>query len=1570
MTTAQAITRKSEKLTKDDGDEVRRESEQENESRVNVTTNATDNDFKCKPCDPLGEDIQPLRRPCIPKMPSASEVEEHCKTHLPYRSWCKFCVMGRGLGEQRRSHAEVEHMIPRVGIDYWYITSGCIKEFKELGYEDTKEGWAKLLEDRKKGTVVKCLIVRCYETRNVFAHVVPCKGPDEDNYVIDLICSDVAWLGHTKLLLKSDNERPLLSLVARALQAIRCKVDLVDKVSDEHSQEYDSQSNGGTEVGIRAVRGLFRTMRLCLESRIGHSIPPNHPLTSWLIEHVAMTLNANVRGPDGLTGWARARGRDFNLNLYSVGECVLWKQPPKGPQHDQEGNMGPRMFPGVFLGYHRSSNSYRLATENGFIVKSRALQSRPMEERWNAEALKAVVSTPWNLRATTAAERVDVGPRVEPRPVPESDVPPQPRRLKITKKILETYGYTELCEQCIHIRSFGEVKGGLAHSEPCRNRIMEAMAQTSEGKAKLEAQEQKMVRATYRASDAAKSETASATDRPDAPPEASLTGGSSGSGIPRNWRGEPMEASSPVETNPSAVAGHERDSHPRSSACPSSGPAMDESCERPNPPTASEIRERMKIDSNGDDSDMSIVDDVECLMLIGSLGVDVKAYKREHNRSFRKIVSEIYSPPHVTKMLSSMPGHELSPGFALDLTCTDPGDGKPWDFDLAEKREKARRLLRAQKPLFLIGSPMCTAWCAWQRLNNLRRDPEITTRELVQARVHLDFVTSLYREQYEAGRFFLHEHPQTAESWSENSIKGILELPGVGLITADQCQLGQEVLVGQLKGRPVKKATGFMSNAPRLLERLHRRCGSRDGNCTRSKGGRHAVCQGKVATAAARYPPKLCKAILKGMSDEMHARGIMRRGEAGLHAVDDEAVNEHVMKTVAEGYSGKHRDDMTGQILRDDLVQQARALELQYFRDKGVWIKKLKDVAKQRTGKSPISVRWVDVNKGDDLHPRYRSRLVARQLKAHDRSGASFFAPTPPLEALRTVVSFAASTVGDWVPCYDPASRRRMQISFVDISRAYFNAKIDEGSETYVQLPEEDEDWQTHCAMLLRHMYGTRAAADGWQEEYSSFLVESLGFIQGMSSPCVFKHPGRQLIVSVRGDDFTTAGACEELVWFEESLKTHYECTIQPRIGPGENDAKEGVVLNRVIRWTADGIEYEADPRQAEKLVSECGLAGSNTMATPGLRASFAEVEKDQPLPTRLNTAFRGSAARANYLSADRIDCQFAAKEVCRWMAAPTEQSWAALKRLCRYLVGLPRMVYVYRWQKVQSVEVFTDTDWAGCPRTRKSTSGGCVLLGSHTIKSWSSTQTSVALSSGEAEFNGVVRGAGIGLGYQSLLRDLGQELPVRVWTDSSAALGICSRQGLGKLRHLDTHTLWVQHAVRSKKIDLRKIDGERNPADLFTKHSLSRERLMALTALFDCQFRGGRAEAAPQLRAAPGNRTTMAEANTVAEDEQADDDEVIMPHLRYSEQALRKLYPSLEVPEAVDAEDPLNDDGDDLVDAGYRVIKDIIRATQRQGRKRRLRRSADEDAQEELEEEHSEVAASDDGTLNADPTK
>ena len=162
-------------------------------------------------------------------------------------------------------------------------------------------------------------------------------------------------------------------------------------------------------------------------------------------------------------------------------------------------------------------------------------------------------------------------------------------------------------------------------------------------------------------------------------------------------------------------------------------------------------------------------------------------------------------------------------------------------------------------------------------------------------------------------------------------------------------------------------------------------------------------------------------------------------------------------------------------------------------------------------------------------------------------------------------------------------------------------------------------------------------------------------------------------------------------------MKQSYELTVQPRLGPRPEDAKEGLILNRVVRYTEDGLEYEADPRQAEKLILQCGLADSNTVATPGVRLSFAGIKQVTPLRQELHSAFRGSAARGNYLSADRIGFQLAANEVCRWMAEPSDQSLAALKRLCRYLVGLPRLLYMFRWQDVDCPDIYTDTDWAGC---------------------------------------------------------------------------------------------------------------------------------------------------------------------------------------------------------------------------------------------------------------------------------
>ena len=848
----------------------------------------------------------------------------------------------------------------------------------------------------------------------------------------------------------------------------------------------------------------------------------------------------------------------------------------------------------------------------------------------------------------------------------------------------------------------------------------------------------------------------------------------------------------------------------------------------------------------------------------------------------------------------------MIPGFALDLTTVDT-DGRPWDFDDVVMRDRARKKLAEEKPMLLVGSPMCTAFSTWQRINNKIRCPVTVAGELKRARQHLEFCVELYREQAKAGRYFVHEHPAYASSWQTDIIEGMMSDPGIVKATCDQCMYGCE----DESGSPIKKPTSFMTNAPELAKELSDRCNGRRGACGRPEGGQHAQCRGRTARMAAIYHFKLCRAILVGFRRQLKRDGICKDGYVGMLEAGQEraevlptyhiAVGEHVLEIQIDG-GPIYRDDLTGQVLDSVLVAAARKKELDFFEAKGVWLKKPIAEARRRTGKPPVTVRWVDVNKGDDVNPNIRSRLVARQIRQPGEE--AIFAPTPPLESLRTILSLAATDIaGRAFHDRRPTSERRTQISAIDISRAYFNASMEEGAEpTYVCLPPEHPGLaQGQCGLLLKHMYGTRAAADGWQQEYSGFM-RKIGFVQGVASPCIFTHVERGIACSVHGDDFTSTAAKSDLDWLEEQLEGKYELRKGGRLGPGANDAKELTVLNRVLRYTEHGFEYEADPRQAEKLLEGLRLdSGCNGAATPGLKPLLEQLEKDCPLPVGAHTEFRGFAARSNYLSADRVDLQFSAKEICRFMSSPTDTSVMALKRMGRYLLGHKRLVYTYPWQTAEGIEVYSDTDWSGCPRTRRSTSGGCVMIGRHVIRTWSSTQPSVTLSSGEAEFYGLVKAAGAGLGHQSIMADFGLRVPVRVWTDSSAALGISTRSGLGKLRHLETHTLWVQEKVRTGAIQVRKVRGDVNPADLFTKHLGSKDKIHQLVKLFGCEYREGRSSAAPMLRpqdsggGEDGQPAAGYLPTFVVRDAEAHSPDML-PHL-YPDADIEKLFPRLDAP-------------------------------------------------------------------------
>ena len=116
-------------------------------------------------------------------------------------------------------------MVPVVAIDYFFLTEAGVQLRSELELTDEA-----VQEARAKGEIVKCLAVRCLKFKVLFAHVVPCKGADENGIVADMVLREVEWLGHTRLILKADREPAVQALVKAALEMVKVDCKHVDQV--------------------------------------------------------------------------------------------------------------------------------------------------------------------------------------------------------------------------------------------------------------------------------------------------------------------------------------------------------------------------------------------------------------------------------------------------------------------------------------------------------------------------------------------------------------------------------------------------------------------------------------------------------------------------------------------------------------------------------------------------------------------------------------------------------------------------------------------------------------------------------------------------------------------------------------------------------------------------------------------------------------------------------------------------------------------------------------------------------------------------------------------------------------------------------------------------------------------------------------------------------------------------------------------------------------------------------------------------------------------------------------------
>lgn len=287
-------------------------------------------------------------------------------------------------------------------------------------------------------------------------------------------------------------------------------------------------------------------------------------------------------------------------------------------------------------------------------------------------------------------------------------------------------------------------------------------------------------------------------------------------------------------------------------------------------------------------------------------------------------------------------------------------------------------------------------------------------------------------------------------------------------------------------------------------------------------------------------------------------------------------------------------------------------------------------------------------------------------------------------------------------------------------------------------------------------------------------------------------------------------------MWLQKQLNSVYDMK-SSIMGSDVKDVKQQKILNRIVTWRSDCIEYEADPRHAEIIIK---ISHDDKISkVPGSKCDN-DRELSPELSPQESTQYRAAAARCNFLAIDRPDIQYASKEASKYMSNPRQCDWDLIIKIARYLKFRPRLKHVFSLNHdMEFVDACVDSDWAGDKISRKSTTGAILKVGGHAVKTYSRNQKTIALSSGEAELYAIVSGIAEAIGVQSICADYGFNCKIRCFSDSSAAVGIVKRDGIGKVRHLQTQFLWVQEMTNNGKATIHKVGTNSNPADLLTKY-------------------------------------------------------------------------------------------------------------------------------------------------------
>jgi hypothetical protein len=474
--------------------------------------------------------------------------------------------------------------------------------------------------------------------------------------------------------------------------------------------------------------------------------------------------------------------------------------------------------------------------------------------------------------------------------------------------------------------------------------------------------------------------------------------------------------------------------------------------------------------------------------------------------------------------------------------------------------------------------------------------------------------------------------------------------------------------------------------------------------------------------------------------------------------------------------------------------QQAMRSELDALQANGTW-----SLTSLPSGKTPIGCRWVYKIKhhSDGSVERYKARLVAQGFT--QMAGVDYhdtFSPTAKIISVRCLLALTAAH--GW-PLHQ-----------MDVHNAFLHGDLAE--EIYMSLPpglrRQGED---HLVCRLhKSLYGLKQASRQWFAKFSE-AMHSAGFIQSRADYSLFtRKQGMSFTVLliyvddilITGNDLVNIAATKQFLHKHFHIKDLGD--LKYFLGIEVSTSKNGIFISQ--------------RKYALEVIEDAGLSGAAPINTPmerGLKLS------DKSTLLKDTNRYRRLVGRLIYLTVSRPDITYAVHVLSRFMQQPRKLHMEAALRVVRYLKGAPGRGLFFSSKSDLKLRAYCDSDWAGCPLTRRSTTGYCVFLGPSLISWRSKRQKTVSLSSAEAEYRAMT-GACCELTWlRCLLKDLGisHRESALLYCDNKAALHIAANPVFHeRTRHIEMDCHYIRDKIQDGSITTKHVDSAHQLADVLTK--------------------------------------------------------------------------------------------------------------------------------------------------------